>query len=115
VEGFATLCRPNSKNGKTGLKLSLIEALKNGKNGDRPVGHRSVEWHSGLYLQQNGYRPGGSLAEGCRQKAVGPKSSTTEDTKGHRGANPKNLNVLNGSGTNGWDMLGCIRVSALES
>jgi hypothetical protein len=43
LQDVATLCRPNSKNGKTRLKLSLIEAMKNGKNGVRPVGHRSVE------------------------------------------------------------------------
>jgi hypothetical protein len=40
---FATLCRPDSKNEKTRLKLTAIEALGNGKNGVRPVGHRSVE------------------------------------------------------------------------
>jgi len=42
-QGVATLCRPNSKNEKTRLKLSLIEALKNGKKDfDRSV-DRSVE------------------------------------------------------------------------
>jgi hypothetical protein len=48
-----TRCRPNSKNKKTELKLSLIVTRKNGEKGHRPVGHRSVEWHLGLYLQQN--------------------------------------------------------------
>jgi hypothetical protein len=49
----ATLCRPNSKNEKTRLKLTAIEALKNGKNGVRPVGHRSVELGFDLCFQQS--------------------------------------------------------------
>jgi len=49
----ATLCRPNSKNGKTGLKLIAIRALKNDKKGfDRPV-DRSVELGFGFCLQQS--------------------------------------------------------------
>src|SRR5579864_3064851 len=49
----ATLCRPNSKNGKTGLKLHRIEALRNGENGFRPLGHRSVELHFSFCFQQS--------------------------------------------------------------
>jgi hypothetical protein len=52
---FTTLCRPDSKNRKTGLKLSLIEALKNGKKGfDRSV-DRSVELGFDFCFQQNAY------------------------------------------------------------
>jgi hypothetical protein len=48
-----TLCRPNSKNGKTRLKLSRIEALKNGKKGfDRSV-DSSVELGFGVCFQQS--------------------------------------------------------------
>jgi len=36
----ATLCRPDSKNEKTRLKLTAIEALKNGKKGLRPFGRQ---------------------------------------------------------------------------
>jgi hypothetical protein len=50
---FATLCRPNSKNRKTGLKLGQIGALKNGKKSfDRSV-DRTVEWHFGFCFQQS--------------------------------------------------------------
>ena len=53
--GVATLCRPNSKNRKTGLKLNWIEVLKNGKRGfDRSV-DRSVELGFGFCFQQSGY------------------------------------------------------------
>jgi len=54
-QGVATLCRPDSKNEKTRLKLSLIEALKNGKKGLRPFGHRSVEVRFDFCFQQNAY------------------------------------------------------------
>ncbi len=48
----ATLCLPNSKNGKRRLKLSPIRPLKNAKKGfDRPV-DRSVELRFGLCFQQ---------------------------------------------------------------
>jgi hypothetical protein len=53
---FTTLCRPDSKNEKTRLKLTAIEALKNGKKGFRPLGHRSVELGFDLCFQQNAYR-----------------------------------------------------------
>jgi hypothetical protein len=52
---FATLCRPDSKNEKTRLKLTAIEALKNGKKGfDRSV-DSSVELGFDFCFQQNAY------------------------------------------------------------
>jgi hypothetical protein len=52
-QSVATLCRPDSKNGKTGLKLTAIGALKNGKKGfDRSV-DRSVELGFDICFQQN--------------------------------------------------------------
>ena len=65
----ATLCRPNSENEKTRQKLTVIEHPKKREKGLRPVGHRSVECHFGLCLQQTVYG-GGFLAEGRRQRAV---------------------------------------------
>jgi hypothetical protein len=53
--GVATLCRPDSKNEKTRLKLSRVEALKNEKEGFRPFGDRSVELGFGFCFQQNAY------------------------------------------------------------
>jgi hypothetical protein len=54
-QGVATLCRPDSKNEKTRLKLSRIEALKSGKKGfDRSV-DCPVELHFGFCFQQNAY------------------------------------------------------------
>ena len=53
--GFATLCRPDSKNEKTRLKLNPIGVPKNGEKGLRPLGHRSVEWHFDLCFQQRSY------------------------------------------------------------
>jgi hypothetical protein len=51
----ATLSRPDSKNEKTRLKLTAIEALKNGKKGfDRSV-DSSVELGSDFCFQQNAY------------------------------------------------------------
>jgi len=51
----AALCRPDSKNEKTGLKLTAIEALKNGKKGfDRSV-DRPVELRFDFCFQQNAY------------------------------------------------------------
>src|SRR6478609_4641258 len=55
LQPVATLCRPDSKNEKTRLKLSLIGALKNGKKGfDRSV-DSSVELGFGFCFQQNTY------------------------------------------------------------
>jgi hypothetical protein len=49
---IATLCRPNSKNGKSRLKLDRIRLLKNAKKAfDRSV-DRAVEWHFDLCYQQ---------------------------------------------------------------
>src|SRR5215472_11845929 len=67
--GAATLCRPDSKNEKTRLKLSLIEALKNGKKALRPVGHRSVELGFGFCFQQNAY---GGVGLWLRDAGRGP-------------------------------------------
>jgi hypothetical protein len=54
------LCRPDSWKRKKGLKLTAIEALKNGKKGfDRSV-DRSVELHFGLCFQQR--RMGGGVS-----------------------------------------------------
>jgi hypothetical protein len=50
---LATLCRPNSKNGKTRLKLKRIEALKNGKKGLRLSYDCLVEWGFGFCFQQS--------------------------------------------------------------
>jgi len=55
LQPVATLCRPNSKNGKPRLKLSLIEALKSGEKGLRPFGDRSVELGFDFCFQQNAY------------------------------------------------------------
>jgi len=56
---FATLCRPNSKNGKIRLKLGLIRPPKNAKNDfDRSV-DRSVELHFGFCFQQSTMGGGG--------------------------------------------------------
>jgi hypothetical protein len=52
---IATLCRPNSRNEKTRLKLGRVGRLKNTKKELRPVGDRSVEWHFGFCFQQNVY------------------------------------------------------------
>jgi hypothetical protein len=57
---FATLCRPNSKNGKTGLKLSLIRPLKNLKNDFDSSVDRSVELGFDLCFQQR--RMGGGVS-----------------------------------------------------
>jgi hypothetical protein len=54
-QGVATLCRPDSRNEKTRLKLSRIEPLKNGKKGLRPFGHRTVELGFDFCFQQNAY------------------------------------------------------------
>jgi hypothetical protein len=55
LQPVATLCRPDSKNEKTRLKLSLIEALKSGKKGfDRSV-DCPVELHFGFCFQQSAY------------------------------------------------------------
>jgi hypothetical protein len=48
----ATLCRPDSKNEKTRLKLGQIELLKNGKKGFDSSVDRTVEWHFGFCFQQ---------------------------------------------------------------
>ena len=49
----ATLCRPDSWNEKTGLKLTSIEAPKNAKKGfDRSV-DSAVELGLGFCFQQN--------------------------------------------------------------
>jgi hypothetical protein len=54
-QSVTTLCRPDSKNEKTRLKLSLIEALKSGKKDfDRSV-DRSVELGFDFCFQQNAY------------------------------------------------------------
>jgi hypothetical protein len=68
-EPVMTLCRPDTWNEKTSLKLGPIGRLKNRKRGFRPLGHRSVELHFGLCFQQ---RPmgGGVVAEGRRQRAT---------------------------------------------
>jgi len=55
LQPVATLCRPDSKNEKTRLKLSLIEALKSGKKELRPFGDRSVELGFDFCFQQNAY------------------------------------------------------------
>jgi hypothetical protein len=55
LQPVATLCRSDSKNEQTRLKLSLIEALKSGKKGfDRSV-DRSVELGFDFCFQQNAY------------------------------------------------------------
>jgi len=55
LQPVVTLCRPDSKNDKTGLKLAAIGAVKNGKKGfDRSV-DRPVELHFGFCFQQNVY------------------------------------------------------------
>jgi hypothetical protein len=55
MKAFATLCRLDSKNGKSRLKLSRLGLLKNMKNGfDRPV-DRSVELGLSYCFQQSGY------------------------------------------------------------
>jgi hypothetical protein len=53
--GFATLCRPDSKNEKTRLKLSLVEALKNGKKAFDSSVDRPFELGFGFCFQQNAY------------------------------------------------------------
>jgi hypothetical protein len=63
---IATLCRPNSRNEKTRLKLSQIGPLKNRKNGFQPFGHRSVELHFDFCFQQNAY-----AGVGCWLQAAG--------------------------------------------
>jgi hypothetical protein len=50
---FATLCRPNSKNEKTGRKLTAIEALKNVKMRGRQAFDRPFELGLNLCFQQN--------------------------------------------------------------
>jgi hypothetical protein len=50
---FATLCRPDSKNGKRRRKLGPIRPLKNAKEGLRPLGHRSVELRFDVCFQQS--------------------------------------------------------------
>jgi hypothetical protein len=50
---FATLCRPDSKNEKTRLKLTAIEALKNGKKRLRLPFERPFELGFGFCFQQN--------------------------------------------------------------
>jgi hypothetical protein len=52
---FATLCRPDTKKEKSRLKLSAVGGLKNEERRLRPLGHRSVELHFGVCLQQNAY------------------------------------------------------------
>ena len=55
LQPVATLCRPDSKNEKTRLKMSLIGALKNGEKGfDRSV-DSSVEFGFDFCFQQNAY------------------------------------------------------------
>jgi hypothetical protein len=51
-QGVATLCRPDSKNEKTRLKLSRIRPLKKDEKRFRPVGHRSVEMGFDFCFQQ---------------------------------------------------------------
>jgi len=51
-ETIATLCRPDTWDGKTVPKLIAIEALKNVKNELRPLGHRSVELGLDFCYQQ---------------------------------------------------------------
>lgn len=68
-QSVTTLCRPNSENEKTRLKLDQIRPLKNTKkNFDRPV-DRSVELGLGFCYQQSVYGVG-SLAEGRRLRAA---------------------------------------------
>ncbi|HEY2117514.1 MAG TPA: hypothetical protein VGJ51_20600 [Candidatus Angelobacter sp.] len=52
-QGVATLCRPDSKNEKTRLKLSLIEALKNGKKWFDSSVDSPFELHFDFCFQQN--------------------------------------------------------------
>jgi len=101
---LATLCRPNSKNGKRRLKLGRIGPLKNTKKGfDRSV-DRPVELHFGVCFQQRSIGGWGlwlrTQAEGCGDRArlspwspkshviavIGkPRTLTTMDTKEHKG------------------------------
>jgi hypothetical protein len=53
TSGFATLCRPDTWNEKTGLKLGRIRLAKNAKNRfDRSV-DSTVELGFGFCFQQN--------------------------------------------------------------
>ena len=94
---LATLCRPNSENEKTGLKLGQFRRLKSvEKDLDRSV-DRSVELHLGFCLQQNAYggwgpwlrdASRGSQGELRRHRArsENPESLTTKDTHSTRKA-----------------------------
>jgi hypothetical protein len=55
LQPLATLCRPDSKNEKTGPKLIVIEALKSEKNGLRLSCDCLVELGFGFCFQQNAY------------------------------------------------------------
>src|ERR1043166_1004046 len=68
-QNVATLCRPDTRNEKTGLKLTVIRGLKNGEKGfDRSV-DRSAEWHF-VFVFNKGAMGGGSMAQGRRQRAA---------------------------------------------
>jgi hypothetical protein len=65
----ATLCRPNSKNEKTGLKLGQIGTVKKGKKGfDRSVTARSN--CTLAFVFNKGLWGVGVVAEGRRQRAA---------------------------------------------
>jgi len=81
MPSIATLCRPDSKNGKTGPKLIAIGSLKNVKKGLRPVGHRSVELHFGFCFQQNAY---GGWGRGWGTQAEGRKNRRHRESKSLR-------------------------------
>jgi hypothetical protein len=82
----ATLCRPDSWSEKTGPKLTAIGILKNRKKGfDKPFDRPFELWFE-LCFQQGAYWGGGCLAEGHQQwVARETKTSTTKDTKEHKG------------------------------
>jgi hypothetical protein len=77
---FATLCRPNSKNEKTGRKLIAIRALKNVKKRGRQAFERPFELGFGLCFQQN-VQGVGSLAEERRQRDVKEIAKIAETAK----------------------------------
>jgi len=74
-----TLCRPDSKNEKTRLKLSLIEALKSGKKSfDRSV-DSPVELHFTFCFQQNLWGVGQWLRNAGRGSQKSTRSHVIAD------------------------------------
>jgi hypothetical protein len=74
LEPVATLCRPNSKNRKTGLKLNWIKPWKREKKASTVLSKGLLNW-GWAFVFNKASMPGGILAEVRRQRVAKNRES----------------------------------------